>query len=274
MKEVLARLVRGESHPLRARNLAREYLQARTLQELQERGVFTDWAFLGGTALRFLFDLPRFSEDLDFSSLPGRGQDGFGDRVEAARRAIAAEGYDVDAKVNDRKTVRTAFLRFRGLPHELGLPAQPSENLSIRIEVDTNPPAGAGTATTLVRRHVTLHLLHHDKASLLAGKLAALLARPFTKGRDLYDLVWYLSDPSWPEPNLALLGAALRQAGGERAEPGTDDWKERVMARLTGIDWRAAAEDVRPFLERPAEVDLISVENLRRLLLGGSACGG
>ena len=268
MKDVLARLVRREHDPLRALNLAREYLQARVLQELQESGAFMDWAFLGGTALRFLFDLPRYSEDLDFSSPPGRGPDGFADRMEATRRAFEAEGYDVGAKVNDRKTVRTAFLRFRGLPHELGLPAQPSENLSIRIEVDTDPPAGAGTSTTLVRRHVALRLLHHDRASLLAGKLAALLSRPFTKGRDLYDLVWYLSDPSWPGPNLALLSAGLRQSGGQSDDPETHDWRERVLARLAGIDWRAAAEDVRPFLERSAEIDLISEESCRRLLLG------
>ena len=109
---------------------------------------------------------------------------------------------------------------------------------------------------------------YHDKASLLTGKLAALLARPFTKGRDLYDLVWYLSDPTWPEPNLAMLSEALRQTSGEEGDAGIDDWRERVMARLAGIDWRAALEDVRPFLERPAEVDLISEQNCRRLLLG------
>ena len=49
-----------------------------------------------------------------------------------------------------------------------------------------------------MRRHVTLRLHHHDRASLLAGKLHAILQRPYTKGRDLYDLIWYLSDPTWP----------------------------------------------------------------------------
>jgi predicted nucleotidyltransferase component of viral defense system len=52
-------------------------------------------------------------------------------------------------------------------------------------------------------------LQHHDRASLLAGKLHALFQRRYVKGRDLYDLMWYLSDPNWPEPNLTLLQNAL-----------------------------------------------------------------
>jgi LuxR family maltose regulon positive regulatory protein len=78
--------------------------------------------------------------------------------------------------------------------------------------VATNPPAGAGLATTVVRRFVVLQLQHHDKASLLAGKLHAILQRSYTKGRDIYDLLWYLSDPTWPPPNLVLLNNALAQA--------------------------------------------------------------
>jgi len=51
-------------------------------------------------------------------------------------------------------------------------------------------------ATTVIRRHVTLQLHHHDRASLLAGKLHAILQRTYVKGRDMYDLLWYLSDPN------------------------------------------------------------------------------
>ena len=67
MKEHLATLIRSVSNPIEARNLAREYLQALILQSLQRAGAMTALAFYGGTALRFLFSLPRFSEDLDFA---------------------------------------------------------------------------------------------------------------------------------------------------------------------------------------------------------------
>ena len=62
-----------------------------------------------------------------------------------------------------------------------------------------------------------LPIQHHDKASLLAGKLHAILQRPYAKGRDLYDLLWYLGDPTWPPPNLTMLNHALRQTGWEGA---------------------------------------------------------
>ncbi len=57
----------------------------------------------------------------------------------------------------------------------------------VKIEVDTNPPAGAVLTTTVIRRHVMLHLQHHDRASLLASKLHAILQWPYLKGRDVYD---------------------------------------------------------------------------------------
>lgn len=266
MKDLLRRIASAAPNALAARNLTREYLQARILQELQESGVFVDWVFLGGTALRFLYSLPRFSEDLDFATLPSCDDDLFGQRVESVGRAFESEGYEVSAKVSDAKAVKSGLLRFRGLLHELGLPAQRSETLAIRVEIDTNPPGGAGVESTLVRRHVTLNLLHHDRASLLAGKLHALLARPFTKGRDLHDLVWYLSDPTWPEPNLALLNAALEQTEWKGRELLSGTWRGDVWKRLEPIDWRRAVEDVRPFAERPGEVDLISPEHCRRLL--------
>ena len=80
-------------------------------------------------------------------------------------------------------------------------------------------------ATTLIRRHITLRWQHHDQASLLAAKLHAVLQRPYPKGRGLYDLLWYLSDLGWPQPNLVLLANALEQSGGgkgllRRSAPG------------------------------------------------------
>jgi hypothetical protein len=95
----------------------------------------------------------------------------------------------VGLKVNDRKVVHSAFVRFAGLLYELDLSPHRDEVLAVKIEVDTNPPVGAVLATTVIRRHVILHLQHHDRSSLLAGKLHAILQRPTLKGRDMYDLL-------------------------------------------------------------------------------------
>jgi hypothetical protein len=136
----------------------------------------------------------------------------------------------------------------------------------VKIEVDTNPPAGAGLATTVVRRHVVLQLQHHDRASLLAGKLHALLQRPYVKGRDLYDLLWYLSDPQWPAPNLTLLNNALTQTGWTGGSLTERNWRKAVRDRLRGVAWDRAVADVRPFLDPSADPRLLTPENLQRVL--------
>jgi len=246
--------------------LAREYLQARILQSLQEDGAFARWAFQGGTALRFLFSLPRFSEVLDFALVPGRGDVLFERAVERARSAFRAEGYEIGVKSKPEKTVASAFIGFRGLLHELGLSQHRRQMLSVKVEVDTNPPAGAGMDTTLVRRHVTLNLHHYDKASLLSGKVHAVLSRSWCKGRDLYDLVWYLADRTWPDPNLPFLNSALCQTGWTGPELVAENWRQALLGRLKGLDWDTARADVLPFLERPQEADLICPEHLFQLL--------
>ncbi len=245
---------------------AREYLQARTLQSFQEDGVFTRWAFQGGTALRFLFSIPRFSEDLDFALIHAREDAHLERALRKVQSAFQAEGYDIAIKEKPEKTVASAFIGFPGLLYEMGLSQKKGQIFSIKVEVDTNPPAGATLDTTLVRRHVTLSLHHYDKASLLSGKLHALLSRSWCKGRDLYDLVWYLADRTWPEPNLTLLNSALAQTRWKGPELVQGTWKTAVSDRLKSLDWDTARADVLPFLERPREADLIRPEHLLRLL--------
>jgi hypothetical protein len=113
---------------------------------------------------------------------------------------------------------------------------------------------------------VTLHLCHHDKASLLAGKLHAVLSRPWAKGRDLYDLVWYLADRTWPAPNLDLLNAALAQTEWKGLVLTAATWREQLRQRIDTLDWEKARADVRPFLERERDLDLVTKEGLGRLL--------
>lgn len=125
-----------------------------------------------------------------------------------------------------------------------------------------------------MRRHVTLHLQHHDRASLLAGKLHALLCRPYTKGRDVYDLAWYLTDRAWPEPNLELLNHAMRQTSPELPLLRPDTWRQVVACKLRGLDWDVVRGDVRPFLEDPREVDLLARDHLARLLGGAERGAG
>ena len=266
MKEHLAYLVKAAPTPMHGRNLAREYLQARILGALQRAGAMIPLAFHGGTALRFLFASVRYSEDLDFALEQDRSRYDFRAFLHAIRSTFTGEGYTLDLKVSDRKAVHSAFVRFRGLPYELDLSPHRDEVLAVKIEIDTDPPVGAGLATTVIRRHVPLQIHHHDRASLLAGKLHAVLQRPYLKGRDLYDLLWYLSDPDWPAPNLTLLNNALQQTGWNAEPLAEDTWQQAIQDRLQAVSWKPVADDVRPFLDTGADADLLTADNLMRVL--------
>jgi hypothetical protein len=111
-------------------------------------------------------------------------------------------------------------------------------------------------------------LQHFDLPSLPAGKLHAAITRKYAKGRDWYDLLWYLSQRPPVTPNLRLLQNALDQTQGAGRHDARS-WRTLVAARLGRIDAHAIAEDVRQFLERPQDAALLTRENLVGLLAPG-----
>ena len=266
MKAYLAELIKAAPSTVQARNDAREYLQARILGVLQRQGAMIPLAFHGGTALRFLYATARYSEDLDFSLEGEASSYDFRAYLRAVQNEFTSEGYEVQLRVSDSKTVHSAFVRFPGLPHDLGISPHRRETISVKLEVDTRPPAGAVLATTVVRRHLPLQLHHHDQASLLAGKLHAVLQRPYLKGRDVYDLIWYLSDPEWPPPNFELLNNALRQTGWEGRPLNLKNWRGAVREKVEDVAWDRVKDDVSPFLGPGADPSILTKDNLLRLL--------
>ena len=122
------------------------------------------------------------------------------------------------------------------------------------------------TETTITRKYITLNILHYDKPSLFAGKLHAILTRKYTKGRDLFDLIWFLSSSEWPEPNYVLLNNALNQTGWIGPEINTDNWKEMVGDHINDLNWKQVSADVLPFLEREGDQYLLTWENCKSLL--------
>src|SRR4030042_654378 len=258
MKEQIKQIIAETANPLLARSRVREYCQARILQFLQESGSFRSWIFHGGTALRFLYMLPRYSEDLDFALESTKTAMNFASIIANVSKPFEAEAFRIDTKISDRRVVKSAFIRFPGLLYEMSLSPHRSEALSVKIEVDGNPPAGGITETSVIRRYMLLHVLHYDKASLLSGKLHAILARPYVKGRDLYDLFWYLSDPSWPAPNVGFLNNALIQTNWKGPEITTSNWTVIVAKRLKDIHWEKTVEDTRPFVENTSGLKLMT----------------
>ena len=152
-------------------------------------------AFQGGTALRFLFGLPRFSEDLDFALEAGAAPfpaDSVEDRIKGQLRR---EGYEVVTRGKVDRVVENILISFPGLLFEAGLSPHEAQRLSIRIDVDTKPPAGASLTSTIVRRHALLNPPRHD-GPFPPGREAPCdpPARVGRGPRPLRSLFWYLSD--------------------------------------------------------------------------------
>ena len=267
MKAYLQKLCNDAESPLIARHLVREYLQARILQSLQRAGAMQSIAFHGGTALRFLYNIARYSEDLDFAVERAPEAYNFRSYLQQIERDFSVEAYTLDFKINDKQVVHKTFVRFRGLLFELGLSGHETEVLAVKLEVDTNPPRGATMTTTSLHRHVRLNLQHHDRPSLFAGKLHAILQRAYPKGRDIYDLWWYLSQPDWPEPNLTQLNEALAQSGWTGSVLDSGNWRSFVRERVEQLDWQEdVLQDIRAFIITSDWEEHLNKDSLLNLL--------
>jgi len=264
VKEEAIALVENLDDPAQALNLLREYLQICVLRSLHESEAFINLSFVGGAALRLIFDLPRFSEDLDFS-LEQAG--GYQPRrwMAKLKRDLRLAGFDATVRLNELKTVHSAWVQVTGLLEEAGLAGRKEQKLSVKLEIDTRPPAGALSSTEVITRQLMFVVRRHDLPSLMAGKIHALLTRAYPKGRDWYDLVWYLSKRPPVTPNIILLQNAFDQTEGGGAVDGSG-WTQLLLDRLESLDMSALAADVRPFLERPDDVRYLAAEHLRTLL--------
>lgn len=270
MKEYIKKIISIERDRQYNLNVIREYLQRYILYILHTKKFLRQIIFTGGTALRILYGLKRFSEDLDFS-LSGKDETyDFLKTLNTLKRELEQSGYVIDVAYSDKKVVHNAYIKFPGLFHEFGLSSLRDEKLSIRLEIDTNPPQGGATEITLHDSVFMFHILHYDIASLFTGKLNAILARKYTKGRDYYDLIWYLTKFKDIQPNLTLLNNGLNQAREKFESMTAQNWRVVLMEKVEKADMKKIVRDVEPLLENQSEIDLLKKDVIRRLILPGS----
>ncbi|MCP5104389.1 MAG: nucleotidyl transferase AbiEii/AbiGii toxin family protein, partial [bacterium] len=190
-------------------NTMREYLQAFILRILFKNNFFRHAAFLGGTCLRFVYSIKRFSEDLDFS-LQKEQDFHFEKIVDTLSGELEDSGYQVAAKIKI-DGVYSAMIKFSGLLWEAGMSHREEENFSIKIEVDRRPPRGNRTESRIITKYFMSGIACFDLSTLFAGKINAVLTRNYVKGRDYYDLFWYLTVHKGTQPNIEFLKNALAQ---------------------------------------------------------------
>lgn len=251
-------------------NALKEVIQEIVLSGLSRGGFFDVAAFYGGTALRIFYNLDRFSEDLDFAlMLPDENFDlsKYFSYIEKELKA-----YGLNLEVNTKKksvdsNITSAFVKGDTLEHILKFFPNKAENkynkilkdIKIKFEIDINPPMGA-TYEVKYKLLPSPHQIRlYDKESLFAGKIHAILCRGWktrTKGRDLYDYVFFLANHT--NVNLNLVKNKLIESNYISSDDKFDInvLKELLVKKFETIDYIDAKEDVIPFIKDVHSLDL------------------
>jgi predicted nucleotidyltransferase component of viral defense system len=272
IRQILATYeIRSLEDSLRA---LREIMQEIALFGLWRSKLFEKAAFYGGTALRVLYGLDRFSEDLDFSLLEKSEDFDLADYSDALKRELASFGFAVEVESKLKQpgaAIQSTFLKadtrtqMITVEFERGLVKQVPRNqvLKIKLEVDIDPPPGFSTETRYLLRPVPFAVRTFSLPDLFAGKMHAVLCREWksrVKGRDWYDLVWFAA--YHPELRLSHLEQRMRQTGHWTGQsPLTEaEFRGLLARRIDRVDIDQIRKEVEPFVKDPASLAVWSKE--------------
>jgi len=256
----------------------REIMQEITLAGLSRTDFFEKAAFYGGTALRIFYGSERYSEDLDFSLLKPDSNFSIEPYFKAVIDEFKSLGLTVSIK-EKKKTKQTAidsaFLKAETIWQEIVLEdiiketgVRSNKTLKIKIEVDRQPPLNFKTEEKLLLRPFSFYVKCFTKPSLFAGKMHALLFRKWknrVKGRDWYDLEWYIKKGIPLDVNHFLARAK-----------DTNDWQDARISneqiielfdtKIKSVSFSSIKEDVVRFIKNDDVLNIWSPEYFKDLI--------
>lgn len=266
------------SNKEQAEQALREIMQEVALAGFQRSGFFEKAAFYGGTALRIFYGLKRFSEDLDFSLLevnPAFNMEPYLNGIITEFKALGME-VSIKEKNNTNKTnIDSAFLKSETVWKELllekvipqeGLEAPP--NIKIKLEVDTEPPLGFQTEEKLLLKPFSFYVKCFSLSDLFAGKMHALLFRKWktrVKGRDWYDMEWYVKNGI--PLNLDHFLIRAHNSGDLKPEKISKvEFLKLVKNKIDNISFNNIREDIVRFIQDDKALDIWSPGYFKELV--------
>lgn len=242
----------------------REITQELILFALSTSDFFSHAAFQGGTCLRIVHGLNRFSEDMDFILKARDPAFSWQQYLTLIGTTLEQYGYSVELqdKSHADETVKKAFIKDDSIGKVLRLAYANRQGtqrkIRIKLEIDTNPPGGGEFESAFIGFPAPSSITVETLPTLFAGKSHALLCRKYEKGRDWYDFLWYLGNKT--PVNYRRLSAALHQVGPWEGQGLTVDrawYIDEIKRRIGEMDWKRAKDDVAPFIS-PQEQGLLS----------------
>ena len=229
------------------RNLIREYLQYQILSIIFQHPSSRKLSFLGGTNLRIVHKLPRFSEDIDFDNKNLSFEEflelGIFIEVELRKR-----GFLVENKLVEKKSFH-CYIKFPELLYQQGL--SPLKEEKILIQIDTfDQGVIYDTEIFIINKFEFFdQILITPKSVILSQKLWTVTQRKLLKGRDFYDIMFLLQNT---KPDSMFLESKF----------GTNNLKkvrELILSHLEDTDYNSLTKDLRPFLQYPNEAEKIKI---------------
>lgn len=255
-------------HPAQGDNAQHEVMQKIALAGLARGGFFERAAFYGGTCLHLLHGMERYSEDMDFSLLEPDLKFRFEDYFPAVVEEFKLAGKDVEIKMKHKgqpSAIESAFLKESSDVFDIGFTTE--KRLKVKVEVDIDPPPCFKTEMIPVVSPRTFWVRAYDLPGLYAGKVSAALFRKWktrVKGRDWYDLVWYIAN------NVELDMTHLIERAKESDRAADVSTPEKLLAafdaKIDAIDFERAKEDVVPFIGDIHELDIWSKDFFHQMV--------
>ncbi len=270
--------------PLEEESALKQIMQEIILNALSDVDFFNIGIFQGGTSLRILYGLPRFSEDLDFILKAPDPEFSWEPFINAIRNKCIMYGIDPEVieKSKIDNPVKKMMLKDNSIVNQLNLTfphSRMGKKFKIKLEVDTNPPEGSGTERLFCDFPQNYIVIVQDISSNFAGKCHALLCRKYDKGRDWFDFSWYVARNAIP--NFRYLSNAINQAGpweGKNINVTPKFFIKKMREKISEISWGTVKADVERFLDDEAQNTLKlwgddffldRLGKLERMILGG-----
>lgn len=255
------------------RNALKEIIQEIALLGLYRAKFFDKAAFYGGTALRIVYGLDRFSEDIDFSLIQKDEHFTVLPYCKFVQDELSAFGFEVEVTSKQKRiqsNIESAFIKTGTHIHLVKVGVQkefvdvvPSnELLKVKLEVDIIPPGEFDTEVKYQLNPIPYHVRMMKLPFLFAGKVHALTCRPWAgtriKGRDLYDYMWFIAKDV--PLHIQHLEDRMKQTGHipneKKLTP--EGVKKLLLDKFALIDYKQATDDVMPFIKNSEKIKLWS----------------
>ena len=228
------------------KHILKEYIQLMVLDYLSTTPYVTKLAFIGGTNLRLIKGIDRFSEYLDFDC-KNLTEKEFTEMTDGIVYFLQKSGLHVETrdKANPKLTAYRRNIYFPEFLFELGLTGHREERFLLKVEAQDQ-----GISYPIVMQYVQrcgffFSLPTPPDSVLLGMKLSALLAR--TKGRDFYDCMFLMQQT---QPSYEFLSARIGINDAEQL-------KVAIKDKLATVDMNVKKRDFEHLLFNTHSADKI-----------------